>query len=76
MFSEERWRSEAIQVGGIRSARGGLGFWFDRYVTQLCFAQGNACQHTNRLRSEYDDTRSVGPTAFWKMSDEVNVEEE
>ncbi|RMY57023.1 hypothetical protein D0865_03337 [Hortaea werneckii] len=27
---EERWRSEGIQVGGLRSARGILGNWFDR----------------------------------------------
>ena len=29
---EERWRSEGIQVGGLRSARGVLGNWFDKYV--------------------------------------------
>jgi len=27
---EERWRSEGIQVGGPRSARGVLGSWFDK----------------------------------------------
>ncbi|KAF2753386.1 hypothetical protein EJ05DRAFT_480400 [Pseudovirgaria hyperparasitica] len=27
---EERWRSEGIQVGGIRSSRGILGTWFDK----------------------------------------------
>ena len=27
---EERWRSEGIQVGGVQSARGVLGFWFDK----------------------------------------------
>lgn len=27
---EERWRSEGIQIGGVRSARGVLGFWFDK----------------------------------------------
>ena len=27
---EERWRSEGIQVGGVRAARGVLGFWFDK----------------------------------------------
>jgi hypothetical protein len=30
--SEERWRSESVQVGGIRSARGALGHWFDKYA--------------------------------------------
>lgn len=28
--SEERWRSEGVQVGGLRSARGVLGNWFDK----------------------------------------------
>lgn len=28
---QERWRSESIQVGGVRSARGNVGTWFDRY---------------------------------------------
>jgi hypothetical protein len=28
---QERWRSEGIQVGGVRSARGVVGTWFDRY---------------------------------------------
>jgi hypothetical protein len=27
---EERWRSEGIQVGGVRSSRGTLGNWFGR----------------------------------------------
>ena len=29
---EERWKSEGIQLGGIRSARGVVGNWFDKYV--------------------------------------------
>ncbi|PNY28769.1 Uncharacterized protein TCAP_01314 [Tolypocladium capitatum] len=27
---EERWRSEGIQIGGVRSARGVVGTWFDK----------------------------------------------
>jgi hypothetical protein len=27
---EERWGSEGVQVGGIRSARGVVGNWFDK----------------------------------------------
>ena len=27
---QERWRSEGIQIGGVRSARGVLGNWFER----------------------------------------------
>ncbi|KAL8826177.1 MAG: hypothetical protein Q9170_007501 [Blastenia crenularia] len=27
---EERWRSEAIQIGGVQAGRGVVGFWFDK----------------------------------------------
>ncbi|KAL8674583.1 MAG: hypothetical protein Q9168_001026 [Polycauliona sp. 1 TL-2023] len=27
---EERWRSEGIQLGGVKAARGVLGYWFDK----------------------------------------------
>jgi len=50
---EERWRSEGVQIGGLKSARGILGNWFDK---------------------DYDVHGPAGPTAFWKISDEV-VEE-
>ncbi|EPE26597.1 F-box [Glarea lozoyensis ATCC 20868] len=52
---EERWKSEGIQIGGIRSARGVLGHWFDRDMDNQ---QGPA-----------------GPTAFWKVSNEVDQAE-
>jgi len=47
---EERWRSEGVQVGGLRSARGVLGNWFDK---------------------DYDAHGPAGPTAFWKVSDDI-----
>ncbi|KIV81439.1 hypothetical protein PV11_03628 [Exophiala sideris] len=50
---EERWRSEGVQIGGLKSARGILGNWFDK---------------------DYDVHGPAGPTAFWKISDEI-VEE-
>ncbi|KAJ9605997.1 hypothetical protein H2200_009846 [Cladophialophora chaetospira] len=50
---EERWRSEGVQIGGLKSARGILGNWFDK---------------------DYDVHGPAGPTAFWKISDEM-VEE-
>lgn len=50
---EERWRSEGVQIGGLRSARGILGNWFDK---------------------DFDRHGPAGPTAFWKVSDEVVVE--
>jgi len=50
---EERWRSEGVQIGGIRSARGILGSWFDK---------------------DYDVHGPAGPTAFWKVSDDIAEE--
>ena len=50
---EERWRSEGVQIGGIRSARGILGTWFDK---------------------DYDPHGPAGPTGFWKLSDDIEVE--
>jgi hypothetical protein len=47
---EERWRSDGIQVGGLRCPRGVVGTWFDK---------------------DYDVHGPAGPTAFWKISDEV-----
>lgn len=34
---QERWRSEGVQIGGVQSARGVVGTWFDRYGHQECF---------------------------------------
>lgn len=34
---EERWRSEGIQVGGLKSGRGVLGNWFDKVYTLFYF---------------------------------------
>ncbi|KAK5117371.1 hypothetical protein LTR62_005989 [Meristemomyces frigidus] len=50
---EERWRSEGIQVGGLRSARGVLGNWFDK---------------------DHNIHGPAGPTAFWKVTDELEEE--
>ena len=50
---EERWRSEAVQIGGRQSARGSLGNWFDK---------------------DYDLHGPAGPTAFWKLSDDIAEE--
>jgi hypothetical protein len=30
MDGQERWRSEGVQIGGIQSARGVWGNWFDK----------------------------------------------
>ncbi|KAF9772343.1 hypothetical protein IL306_009962 [Fusarium sp. DS 682] len=58
----ERWRSEGVQIGGVRSARGVVGNWFDRYSTKTPGFQ----QFTNIEYSDYDVHGPAGPTAFWK----------
>ncbi|KAF2442347.1 hypothetical protein P171DRAFT_392136 [Karstenula rhodostoma CBS 690.94] len=64
-YGEERWRSEGIQVGGVRSQRGVIGTWFDKDMDPHGPAGPTAfwkiCD-TNELDSE--------------GSEEVEVEEE
>lgn len=75
----ERWKSESVQVGGVRSARGVLGNWFDRLVRPVCplSLKKPHCRlsefvlivlHCDR---DYDPRGPVGPTAFWKISDQI-----
>ncbi|KAK4130000.1 hypothetical protein BT67DRAFT_430483 [Trichocladium antarcticum] len=53
---EERWKSEGVQLGGLRSARGVAGSWFDKHVSSV-------------LPLDYSPNGPCGPTAFWKVSD-------
>ena len=65
--SEERWRSESIQVGGVQSSRGVLGFWFDKYTCSI-FVNGPS---TNTQLRDYDEHGPAGPTSFWKIHDGI-----
>lgn len=38
MDGTEMWGSEGIQVGGVGSARGVLGTWFEKWVSSLSFS--------------------------------------
>ncbi|KAK3716208.1 hypothetical protein LTR37_006653 [Vermiconidia calcicola] len=67
---EERWRSEGIQVGGLRAARGVLGNWFDKRV-HLFNASNEYFDVTNATQRDYDMHGPAGPTAFWKETDEL-----
>ncbi|XXG94263.1 hypothetical protein Hte_000517 [Hypoxylon texense] len=51
----ERWRSESVQIGGVKSAKGVLGNWFDK----------------GSKSRDFDPRGPAGPTAFWKVSDKV-----
>lgn len=67
---EERWRSEGIQIGGLKSARGVLGNWFDKYVQKRTSSK-KVLTMDNR---DFDLHGPAGPTAFWKESDELGEE--
>lgn len=66
---QERWRSEGVQIGGVKSARGVLGNWFERYshphhiLSPLLLTSS----------SDYDPHGPVGPTAFWKAADDDRI---
>lgn len=47
---DERWRSEGIQIGGPRSARGVFGTWFDRYFYTLYMTKNRWLTLMQRLR--------------------------
>lgn len=68
---EERWKSEGIQVGGIRSARGVVGNWFDKYVFFWCWLSDSLLTWLP-TRRDYNRSGPCGPTAFWKVSDRAS----
>lgn len=66
--SEERWKSEGIQVGGVNSGRGVFGHWFDKYDVSTLLTIYSDDTNTSRHLS---DEGPAGPTAFWKVSDDI-----
>jgi hypothetical protein len=71
---EERWRSEGVQVGGLRSKRGVLGNWFDKYVDSFEQMFRELLLMWSLCCRDYDMHGPAGPTAFWKESDELEEE--
>lgn len=67
---EERWRSEGVQLGGIRSARGVVGTWFDKCVLQFAlFPASRALLTVGTSNRDYSENGPCGPSTFWKVSD-------
>ncbi|GAM86505.1 hypothetical protein ANO11243_045190 [Dothideomycetidae sp. 11243] len=66
---EERWRSEGVQIGGPKSRRGVLGNWFDKFVSY--FSKASIRRLTQSCR-DYNHYGPAGPTAFWKVSNNVD----
>ncbi len=67
--SEERWRSEGIQIGGVQSARGVMGTWFDKYVSSSSPVQTIIPVAEVYIYRDFDEHGPAGPTCFWKYSD-------
>lgn len=74
---QPRWRSEGIQLGGVRSSKV-VGNWFDKCVLPITNLQHGfhgglssvvrSCPNT-RVYRDYDPSGPCGPTAFWKIGD-------
>ncbi|ROT40198.1 hypothetical protein SODALDRAFT_329873 [Sodiomyces alkalinus F11] len=60
---EERWRSESVQVGGVKSARGVLGNWFDVYVCTNFLPNPSSVPYISMLSSHVDVTETMTSTA-------------
>ena len=72
---DERWRSEGVQIGGIRSARG-----MSHTPSLSLPASHTAYLHIaigilgNWFDKDYDVHGPAGPTCFWKVSDDIQEE--
>ena len=71
--SEERWKSEGIQVGGVGSTRGVFGHWFDKFVAPVYFPILITLEpifwHLSFRNLSIEGP--VGPSAFWKVTNGV-----
>lgn len=62
---EERWRSEGIQIGGIRSARGVWGHWFEKdYLEEGPAGPTAFWKLTDEQPSNNYDTADLGDHGF------------
>ena len=68
LISEDRWKSEGIQIGGLRSQRGVLGHWFD---VQVFWPNLSRAFWLTDNRN-HDIHGPAGPSAYWKISDEID----
>lgn len=74
---EERWASEGIQVGGVRSARGVLGHWFDKDHDIHGPAGPTAFwKYSDEFESEFEDNDHSEPMYHEVYIDEEEIEEE
>lgn len=72
---EERWRSEGVQVGGVRSARGVVGFWFDSEYDAHGPVGPTAIWKASDSESPYGRLADMLPTGFLAYSALVAVDD-
>ncbi|KAF4555550.1 Hypothetical protein D9617_2g055110 [Elsinoe fawcettii] len=76
---EERWRSEGIQVGGPKSARGVLGNWFDKDFEAHGPAGPTAFWKVSNhvIEDKEEDMAAPHPLPFlWPLDDDESDDEE
>ncbi|KAK1699755.1 F-box domain-containing protein [Colletotrichum godetiae] len=66
-----RWRSEGIQIGGVGSARGVMGHWFDTIYAWRKTTRSERRVYANLrdLYRDFDPHGPCGPSAYFKVSD-------
>ena len=72
---QERWKSEGIQVGGVRSARGVLGFWFDSEYDAHGPVGPTAIWKASDSEAPYGKIADILPTGFLAYSALLSGEE-
>ncbi|ATY60361.1 F-box domain-containing [Cordyceps militaris] len=72
---QERWKSEGIQIGGVRSARGVMGFWFDSDYDAHGPVGPTAIWKASDSEAPYGKIADILPTGFLAYSALVSVED-
>lgn len=65
---QERWKTDGIQVGGVRSARGVLGFWFDSEFDRHGPVGPTATWKASDSDAPYGRISDILPTGFLAYS--------
>lgn len=72
---QERWKSEGIQVGGLRSARGVMGFWFDSEYDAHGPVGPTAIWKASDSEVPYGKISEILPTGFLAYSALVSADD-
>ena len=67
---EERWRSEGVQIGGMKSARGILGNWFDKDYDQHGPAGPTGFWKVGDSVSMFENNKRASAARMWGDEDD------